>query len=428
MAEGLDRRKTYVPPPRPEWLAKLNEIGALMDGQSVVPLDEDSLTRQAMRNTGLSDFGEDGWRDRFRVLLEAIEREAKLTFFGRMLTRSDFVIYLEARLRVAELYKQHPEIEDEVIKEPVFIIGFGRSGTTILQELLAQDPQFRSVQRWEALWPVPPPETATYATDPRIAKAAGLVEVVHSASPEWRKMHAWGAQIPVEDIEFTYSGFQSEVFPLAFRIPTYERYFATLDPAYHFNWHKRLLKVWQWKHKGEHWMLKNPTHLERIPHLLKCYPDAKFFFTHRDPITSNDSVITVQANVWYWRTDDPLGGESLDEWVMPEARAKMWDPVIEWIQNGTIKEGSYTNFIYARFMEDPLGQLKKSYRELGLKVDPDTFANMEKWLARKVSSGHGNSQKYDRLTEDDPAMAAERALYKRYQDFFDIPNESRNAS
>ena len=44
-------------------------------------------------------------------------------------------------------------------------------------------------------------------------------------------------------------------------------------------------------------MLKNPTHLERIPYLLKAYPDAKFFFTHRDPVTSNDSVITVQANV-----------------------------------------------------------------------------------------------------------------------------------
>jgi hypothetical protein len=79
-------------------------------------------------------------------------------------------------------------------------------------------------------------------------------------------------------------------------------------------------------------------------------------------------------------------------------------------------------------MEDPLGQLEKSYRELGLEVVPEVFANMKSWLGEKAASGHGNSQKYDRTKEDDPAMAAERALYKRYTDFFDIPNESRSAS
>ena len=125
---------------------------------------------------------------------------------------------------------------------------------------------------------------------------------------------------------------------------------------------------------------------------------------------------------------DPLGGESLDEWVMPEARAALWDPVIGWIKDGTIKPGSYTNFIYARFLEDPLGQLEKSYRELGLNVDPQTFANMKEWLGKKAASGHGNSQKYQHTAPDDPALAAERALYKRYQDFFDVPNEDRSAS
>ena len=136
----------------------------------------------------------------------------------------------------------------------------------------------------------------------------------------------------------------------------------------------------------------------------------------------------MQANVWYWRTDDPLGGESLDEWVMPEARARLWDPVMEWIKDGTIKPGSYTNFIYARFMQDPLGQLEKSYRELGLEGVPEVFDNMREWLKNKAASGHGNSQKYERTKEDDPAMAAERALYKRYQEFFDIPNESKGAA
>ena len=76
----------------------------------------------------------------------------------------------ETKTFINEAYRRNPEIENEVIKEPVFILGYGRSGTTILHEVLSQDPQFRSVKRWEAYFPVPSPEAATYHSDPRIAK------------------------------------------------------------------------------------------------------------------------------------------------------------------------------------------------------------------------------------------------------------------
>src|SRR5574340_266876 len=72
-----------------------------------------------------------------------------------MPTRSDLLVYLEARLNIAEWYKRHPEIDQEVIKEPVFIVGFGRSGTTILHEVLSQDPQFRSVRARAGLSALP---------------------------------------------------------------------------------------------------------------------------------------------------------------------------------------------------------------------------------------------------------------------------------
>jgi hypothetical protein len=422
--DAFDRRAVWTPPPRPEWLAKFNELGALMNFKSIVPLTAESLMTEASANTGLTDFGADNrWEKHFRKLLESIETEAKLTPFGRILTRSDFIIYLEARLRITEEYKKHPEIEDEVIKEPVFIIGFGRSGTTILQEVLSHDPQFRSVQKWESLFPVPAPEAATYMTDPRIQKAQELSDVVHAASPEWATMHAWAGNLPVEDIEFTYPAFLSEVWATAFQVPSYEKYFSEQDVSEHFEWHKRTLKLLQWKYKGKHWLLKNPTHLPRIPQLLEAYPDAKIIFTHRDPIASGDSVVNVLGVILYWRTDDPYGGGVLDEWILADDRAALWDNCIDWIETGIIKKGSYSNFIYKTFMDDPMAMMEKTYRELGLDIDPAVFKAMNDHLQARHQSTHGNSQKYTKTDREDPIAIAERAKYKRYQDYFGVPNE-----
>jgi len=55
--EAYDRRVAWQPKPRPEWLAKFNELGSLMNFRSIVPLDEDSLTKEAMRNTGAMTCG-----------------------------------------------------------------------------------------------------------------------------------------------------------------------------------------------------------------------------------------------------------------------------------------------------------------------------------------------------------------------------------
>src|SRR3546814_2807847 len=68
---------------------------------------------------------------------------------------------------LVEWYRKHPQIQDEAVDRPVFITGYGRSGTTILFEILSQDPQFRVARKWEGLFPCPPPEEESYTTDPR---------------------------------------------------------------------------------------------------------------------------------------------------------------------------------------------------------------------------------------------------------------------
>ena len=79
------------------------------------------------------------------------------------------------RLNYVNDRKRFPAIAGERIVAPVFIIGFPRTGTTILHDILAQDPDSRAPLTWETMFPSPPPDAATFETDPRIARCAAAL-------------------------------------------------------------------------------------------------------------------------------------------------------------------------------------------------------------------------------------------------------------
>jgi hypothetical protein len=76
-------------------------------------------------------------------------------------------------------------------------------------------------------------------------------------------------------------------------------------------------------------------------------------------------------------------------------------------------------------MEDPLAMTEKIYRDLGLDIDPVVFKAMNDHLQARHKSTHGNSQKYAKTGAEDPIAVSERAKYKRYQEYFGVPNEAR---
>lgn len=415
-----DRREGWQPAPRPEWVAKLNEEGERLDSRAIVPLDENSLLRSARENTGLDDFGDDGWIDHFRVLIRAIEEEAKLTLMGRILTRSDFVGYLETRLRIQDWYTRHPEIDEQEIHEPVMILGHGRTGTTILHEVLSTHPQYRIVKRWEAMFPCPPPEAGTYESDPRIELAHERITIFDRVTPEWKAMHKFGGDLPVECAEYLYACFLSNVFVFSFQIPSYAEYLAKQDVGYTIRWHRRFLKLLQWRHRKDHWLLKNPLWIDHIPRVLETYPDAKIVLTHRDPITVGDSFVNVMGTIFWWRTDDPWGGGMLDDLVMADGRAETHANLMRWMQDGTLRDGYVSNVLYADFMRDPVDTIARMHADLRLPFDEDSAERVRAYLAAKPQGKHGRFE-YERA---DPAqIAAERERFRTYQEFFGVPDE-----
>ncbi|MBU4446941.1 MAG: sulfotransferase, partial [Proteobacteria bacterium] len=189
---------TMLQPDRPNrsmLLRLINTIGRPLakNGLSFLRLDETTLLNKACAQTGLDDFGDDSFREALRVLLRSYETEAQLSFVGRICVHGDLVRLLNNRLRLIADRRRHPAIAAEVIRRPLFITGLPRSGTTFLHALLAQDPAHRAPQVWEVMHPSPPPEQASYATDPRITTTARQLKWLDLLMPDFKKVHLIGA-------------------------------------------------------------------------------------------------------------------------------------------------------------------------------------------------------------------------------------------
>lgn len=424
---GGDRRAapdpraiTYRPRPRPEWARELLDIGRRIDARGVVPLDEDSLLRCAVENTGLSDFGDDDWREPFRILLSDLEEHADLHFFGRIMTRNDLLIHLEGRLRVVDWLKRHPEVEQEVVEQPVFIVGLPRSGTTIMQEILGADPGARTVRMWEAKYPVPPPAPDDPRPDPRIAQAQGVVGLQDRITPEWATMHKVGAELPVECIEWTYSSFVSYAFSASFHVPNYTKYVAANDHASAFAWHKKILQLLQSTGRPHHWLLKGPTHLPVLPALFDAYPDARLVLMLRDPVKAAASVIDVSGTLFWMRSDNLGLGKGFGRSIDGKATYQTLEDMIAWMEDGTIPKDRVHPVAYLDFFADPDRALESLYASLGFPLSAAAKQAMLAYIAAKPKDKHG-AHEYE--TGDDAVIAEARAAFRPFQDYFGVRSE-----
>jgi hypothetical protein len=144
---------------RPDWVRRINLMGESVGGpERLVPLDPETLKRTAIASTGgLDDFGDfDGdWNGRLASLVREIEASARMHALGRLMTRQELLRGLRTRLFMSRARNESPAIAEERIEAPIVITGPPRSGTSILFELLALDPNARAPLAWEVMHPIP---------------------------------------------------------------------------------------------------------------------------------------------------------------------------------------------------------------------------------------------------------------------------------
>ncbi len=382
--------------------------------------DLERFVAQAQEQTGLTDLGDDDWRDGFVRLLDAFEDEARLSEIGHAVVENDLVSYLVRRLELTHWRNEHPAITKADIKQPIVVIGQARTGTTILHDLLAQDPTRRVPLAWEVDRPVPPPQTATYATDPRIAETEKTQAMVDLVIPGFRSMHPIGAQLAQECVRITGSSFRSMIFTTQYRVPSYGLWLlheADMAPAY--RWHRAYLQHLQSDHRADRWVLKSPGHIWCLDALLTEYPDALLIQTHRDPLKIIASVSSLMALLRRLACDDPTMQECAEEFA--DYILLGLDRSVDAREKGTVSSDRVVDVQFSDFMSDQIGTIRTIYGRFEMDLNPVTEERMRTFLRDNPQDKHGTHTYTFADTGLDPVETRDRT--KRYQDFFDVASE-----
>ncbi len=400
----------------------LNLVGRAANGVGLHPvaLGFDALLQKARDNTGLVDFGEDDFRDPLALLLDGLEKEARLSLLGRMIARADLLRTLENRLGLVDLLKRHPEITEQPVERPLFVVGPPRSGTTIFHDLLAMDTDNRVPLSWEASYPLPPPETATYHTDPRIARVQADLDRVDKLMPEFKTMHPMGARRAQECVSITSHDFTSMVYYVQFNVPTYDRWVMNCDMQSALKWHRRFLQVLQWKCPGKRWALKSPQHMWHLEFIHREYPDALFVQTHRDPVKTVISMSNLAAAL------QGLSSDHADLRTVTACYAKGlaqgYNNTVAYRKSGKLPDAQVVDLYFRDFMQDQVGTVRRAYAHFGLNLPDEAAVSMQSFLDENPADKFGRhlySLADTGMDEDDL-----RGLFTLYESHFDIPRET----
>ncbi len=374
------------------------------------------LLDTARAATGLADFGDDGFRKGLERLVESADREANLNAAGRAMFDGQAVMLLMRRLEIEDWYARHPEINEEAIVAPLMVLGLPRTGSTALHCLLAEDPAVRTMRNWEAVRPCPPPEAATYASDPRIALMAEQMARRDQLTPRMKQMLPSTATSPTEDQLTMGYDFKSQIFQASFHIPSYIAWFnheADLVPT--FEYVKRVLKLLQWRCGPKRWRLKNPTYSMFIGALDTVFPDARYCMTHRDVANVIPSVADLYFEMSRINTDTPdkaWMGE-----LMSECCAIGMRRMIEFREGG--QDHRFFDIHFAAFQKDPFPVLERLYAFLGEEFTPEARARMLAWREDTPRDKHGRHEYNPGEFGLDTAQLRER--FRFYSERFNVP-------
>lgn len=387
------------------------------------------LIDSAVATTGLDDFGDDelfggdGWRTGLNILTDSLNREANLHDLGGMVIPSELTQYLVNRLRIVEHHRTNPHLRDRDITPPIVIMGQARTGTTMLFDLLAQDPNHRVPQTWEVDQPLPPPRAETYLTDPRIAEADATFELVDTVIPEFRAVHQLGAQLAQECVRITASHFVSAIFPTQYQVPSYLEWllYAAQDEGHvaaSYVWHRRFLELLQSEAPGHRWLIKTPFHCWTLPELMAEYPDALLVQTHRDPAKVIASTTSLLATLRRLSTDDidsPTLAKEFFEIILGGL-----ERTVDAREAGVVPLGQVVDIQFSDMMEQPIPAARAVYEHFGWDLPAETQLAMEDFLRTHVREGHGHPYTFEATGL---SLADVRARTARYETYFGVPEE-----
>ncbi len=267
------------------WLKAVNTVltPAIAGRRKKIDRHLDRAVREAEHRTGSTAHGDDAFVEDMRVLLAGYADIDSLTLTGWVGVQQEITDRLETRLRTRKLHALNPEIADEPITRPIIVTGVPRTGTTMLQRLLAAAEGHRSPLMHELMY------ADLDGADHR-RRSERVVDGLSKAVPTFGSVYDMDADKPDACVWVLPHGIGHLVRA---QPPGYVQWMLERDYAPDYRYLKQVLQVLQHGRPRRRWVLRAPAHLWNLGALVKAFPDAQIVWTHRDPATALASLCSM---------------------------------------------------------------------------------------------------------------------------------------
>jgi Sulfotransferase family len=342
-------------------------------------IDIDGLWRLAARKLRIPPLPPDGlYIEGLRCLASALESGGRYDADELRLLQRELVVRITADQSFARDLALYPGIAEVPVPRPLLVAGFGRTGSTLLHNLLALDAHARAPMLWELWTPSPPPRPETSGTDPRIAIAQSRLDAFTRADPLIRQIHPMMADAPDE---CHWMMRHTPLTAMLYQAPEYWTWLKQLSHAElgglysHYRLQVQHLQLFC---RREHWLSKATTHLHFMPVLFDVFPDANVIRLHRHPCHSVPSLCSLVAGyrrLFSQRIDRrEIGATILDMFVDHMRRSMAATP-----------PAGRQQIIDIRFddlVADPIAVVRRIYAQFGYRLDAAFEQEMAAYIAR----------------------------------------------
>ncbi len=381
-------------------------------------LNAANILSEAEKQVGIADTESFVYHNLER-LVTAINQESFMSDEGFASAHKALLNDMVNRLEGLKWFQKHPEIANEVIEQPVFLMGLPRSGTTYFQYLFDCDQRFRLIRTWEAMTPSPPPGADPASAEERRKSWAELRKQMFPTVEGFDALHLHDEDGSEECHAFIEQSFGAAGLNNLYRVPSYFDYLldeADLEASYRV--HKRQLQLLQWHTAKKPWALKYPNHLLAVPEILKVYPDARFVMTHRDPIQTLASISKMSYKLRSARTDQSVDQKDIGRYmthfvqrhidrIMATANSPYADRII--------------HVDYYALVDDPVAEMLKVHKKLGIDSPEEVCEAVKAWREANPKNARGaNTYSFEEYGLDETTLEKQ---FSDYMAYFNIPRE-----